>query len=130
MENNKLLLNPTKSEFLLIGTPPQLKKFESLTSVQLGDSVIPRNSSARDLGVIFDSTLSFSNHINSICKSAHYHIRDLRRIRHLLSEPALILLANALVSSRLDYCNSMFLGITKANISKLQSPEFTSRVVS
>ena len=131
MESNKLLLNPSKTEFLLLGTSAQLKKFESINSVTLGDSIIQRNSCARNLGVIFDSSLSFTNHVNSVCKSVHYHIRDLYRIRHLLPKPVLIQLANALVSSRLDYCNSLLFGIKKSNLQKLQRVQNSlARVVS
>jgi hypothetical protein len=120
MNLNKLLLNPSKTEFLLIGTKPQRLKFSNITSLTLGDTIIPVSSSARNLGFIFDSDLSFSKQINSVCKSCHYHIRDLRRIRHLLSPSVAITLANSLVSSKLDYCNSLYFGISTKNLSKLQ----------
>ena len=42
------------------------------------------SSSARNLGFIFDSDMSFSDQINSVSKSCHFHIRDIRRIHHLL----------------------------------------------
>ena len=116
----KRLLNPSKTEFLLIGTKPQRLKFSNITSLTLGDTIIPVSSSARNLGFIFDSDLSFSKQINSVCKSCHYHIRDLRRIRHLLSPSIAITLANSLVSSKLDYCNSLYFGISTKNLSKLQ----------
>ena len=44
-----------------------------------------------------------------ICRSAFYHIRDLRRTRIHLNKSTTIILANALVSCRLDYCNSLLL---------------------
>jgi hypothetical protein len=120
MADNKLLLNPTKTEFLLLGTPSQLKKFDSLNTFSFGDTVIQASASTRNLGVVFDSNLTFSNHINAVCRSAHYHIRDLRRVRHLVPPTALVPLANALVSSRLDYCNALLSGISKSNLSRLQ----------
>ena len=46
-------------------------------------------------------------------RSAFYHIRDLRRIRILLNKSTAISLANALVSSRLDYCNSLLFGCSE-----------------
>ena len=55
-----------------------------------------------------------------ICKSCHFHIRDIRRIRHLLSPSILITLANSLVSSKLDYCNSLYNGINTTELNKLQ----------
>ena len=82
MNSNKLLLNPSKTEFLLIGTKQQRLKFSQLTTLSLGNDIIPVSSSARNLGFIFDSDMSFTDQINSLSKSCHFHIRDIRRIRH------------------------------------------------
>ena len=49
-----------------------------------------------------------------------YHIRDLRRIHRYLDLNSAKLLANALVSSRLDYCNSLLSGIADTDLAKLQ----------
>ena len=35
----------------------------------------------RLLGVAFDPAFSFKKHVSNICRSAFYHIRDLRRIQ-------------------------------------------------
>ena len=74
----------------------------------------------KNLGVIFDSDNSFDNHIAKICRACYYHLRDLRQIRKFLSDETAILLANAMVSSHLDYCNSLLYGVSKSNIAKLQ----------
>ena len=47
-------------------------------------------------------------------------IRQIRRIRHSLDLNSAILVANSLVSSRLDYCNSLFYGLPKYSIKRLQ----------
>ena len=65
MNLNKLLLNPSKTEFLLIGTKQQRLKFSDLTNLSLSNDIIPVSSSARNLGFIFDSDMSFSEQINS-----------------------------------------------------------------
>ena len=101
MNLNKLLLNPSKTEFLLIGTKQQRLKFSDLTNLSLSNDIIPVSSSARNLGFIFDSDMSFSDQINSVSKSCHFHIRDIRRIRHLLPLSTATALANSLVSSNL-----------------------------
>ena len=116
MNSNKLLLNPSKTEFLLVGTKQQRLKFSQLTTLSLGNDIIPVSSSARNLGFIFDSDMSFTDQINSLSKSCHFHIRDIRRIRHLLPLSAATTLANSLVSSKLDYCNSLYNGISQANL--------------
>ena len=69
--------------------------------------IIPVSSSARNLGFIFDSDMSFTDQINSLSKSCRFYIRDIRRIRHLLPLSAATALANSLVSSKLDYCYSL-----------------------
>ena len=120
MNLNKLLLNPPKTEFLLIGTKQQRLKFSDLTNLSLCNDIIPVSSSARNLGFIFDSDMSFSEQINSVSKSCHFHIRDIRRIRHLLPLSAATALSNSLVSSKLDYCNSLYSGISQSNLNKLQ----------
>ena len=76
--------------------------------------------SARNLGVIFDKNFNFRSHISAICSSCIYHIRDLRRIRRHLDLDSAKLLANALVSSRLDYCNSLLSWIAETDFIKLQ----------
>ena len=53
-------------------------------------------------------------------KSTRAQARDLCRIRPLLDMNTSVLLANALVSSRLDYCNSLFLSLTDFEIRRLQ----------
>ena len=76
--------------------------------------------SARNLGVIFDKNFNFRSHISAICSSCIYRIQDLRRIRCHLDLDSAKLLANALVSSRLDYCNSLLSGIAETDLTKLQ----------
>ena len=131
MNSNKLLLNPSKTEFLLNGTKQQRLKFSQLTTLFLGNDIIPVSSYARNLGFIFDSDRSFTDQINfSLSKSCHFHIRDIRRIRHLLPLSAATALANSLISSKLDYCNSLYNGISQANLNKIQRIQNTlARVV-
>ena len=70
--------------------------------------------------VVFDSNFNFSNHVSQVIKSNRVHVRDLYRIRPLLDLKTSVLLANALVSSRLDYCNSLFLSLTDFELRRLQ----------
>ena len=66
------------------------------------------------------TNFNFRSHISEICSSCIYHIRDLRRIRHHLDLDSAKLLANALVSSRFDYCNSLLSGIAETDFTKIQ----------
>ena len=55
-----------------------------------------------------------------MCKSCFYHIRDIRRIRRHIPLSTAKAIPNALISSRLDYCNSLLNNIAKQELSKLQ----------
>ena len=120
MNLNKLLLNPSKTEFLLIGTKQQRLKLSVLTNLPLSNDIIPVSTSARNLGIIFDSDMSFSDQFNSVSKSCHFHVRDIRRIRHVLPLSTATVVGNSLVSSKPDYCNSLYSGISQTNLNKLQ----------
>ena len=107
-----------------------MRRIYSASWSRLGNDIIPVSSSARNLGFIFDSDMSFTYQINSLSKSCHFHIRDIRHIRHLLPLSAATALANSLVSSKLDYCNSLYNGISQANLNKIQRIQNTlARVV-
>ena len=56
--SNKLTLNPSKTEFLLIGTPQQRLKLDCKT-LSFGHSQLSEATSARNLGVVIDSELSY-----------------------------------------------------------------------
>ena len=77
-------------------------------------------ASARNLGVIFNSNLSFSDHISYISKSCFVHIRDLRRIRNTLDHTTACTIATSLIHSKLDYCNSLFLNLNCQQTNRLQ----------
>ena len=117
--SNKLPLNPSKTEYLLVGTPQQRTKVTN-SSVHFRNLVLTPTDTARNLGVIFDSGLDFKSHISGICKSSFFHIRRLRQVRSSLNRDAAIILANSIIHSRLDYCNSLFYGLPEISIIKLQ----------
>ena len=74
---------------------------------------------AGNLGVISDNIFNFRSHISAICSSCIYHIRDLWHIRRHLDLESAELLANTILSSPLDYCNSIFSGIVETDLTKL-----------
>ena len=121
MSANFLSLNPSKTEFMLIGNSRQLSKIENI-ALSLPDNVtIKPVPSARNLGVIFDSHLSFSDHISSVSKTCFGHIRNLRRIRSSLDQSTATTIATSIIHSKLDYCNSLFVNLPKFELNRLQS---------
>jgi len=75
---------------------------------------------ARNLGVIFDSTLSISDHISSVSKSCFLSIRDLQRIRNTFDFSTARTIATTLIHTKLDFCNSLFLNLPQYQLGRLQ----------
>jgi len=116
---NKMKQNDDKTEFLIIGTPKQLKK-ALYQDINICQSQILSTDKARNLGVIFDSEMNFSAHVNNICKNGFYHLRNLAAIRNTLDQETAKTAAHAFVSSTLDYGNSLLFGLPKTKLNKLQ----------
>ena len=114
---NKLQLNDTKTEALLVSS----KKNANLPhSLSVNHASVPFVPAARNLGVMFDSSVAMRDQVNKICQSAYFDIRRIGSIRHYLSTDATKTLVTSLVLSRLDYCNSLLAGLPQSLIESLQ----------
>ena len=116
---NRLAVNPSKIEYLLVGTNQQRSKITN-SSVFFQNLSLTPTDSVRNLGVIFDSNMDLKKHISSICRSSFFQIRQLRQIRSSLDKNSTIILANSLVHSKIDYCNSLLFDLPDASIMRLQ----------
>ena len=119
MLHDRLMINDTKSEFLIIGTRQQLNKV-NIPGIVVGESNISPTRCVRNLGSWFDSELTMNTHITRTCSAAFFHLHNIKRISNFLSRDSLLTLVHAFVTSRLDYCNSLLYGLPKTRITKLQ----------
>ena len=120
MNVNKLSFNETKTEFMICGLRQQLAKVLT-TSITIGDATIPVVEKAKSLGFILDSGLTLKDHISKLTSSAFFQLRNIRQIRKYLNDNATETLVHAFISSKLDYCNSIFLGLPDVQMDRLQS---------
>ena len=103
-----LLINDSKTEFLVVGSSNQLSKI-AIDSITVGDSTIQPLDSVRNLGSWFDSNMSMSIHIVKICTEAFHGLYKIRQIRKFLDPESMKILVHAFVTSHLNYCNSLLL---------------------
>ena len=121
MRTNLLTLNGKKTEFIMVGSKNNLLKANTRnTSVQIGNDFITCVDSVHDLGYIIDNELKSTAHINKLTSTLFITIRKIARIRHLIDKEPTKILMQALVLSKLDYCNSLLIGTSKYNLMKLQ----------
>ena len=64
--------------------------------------------SAKNLGVVLYSLLSFRSHIDSNVKTCNFHIRNLYMIKDFVNRKNLATLVQSLIVSKVDYCDSLF----------------------
>ena len=83
--------------------------------MNVGESQITQSLKVRDLGVTFDQFLNFDDR-----RSTYFHIRNIRKIRNLLSYNACSTIIHALISCRFDYCNSLLYNVPTHKTDRLQ----------
>jgi hypothetical protein len=119
--SKRLQLNTKKTEVMWFGSSTNLGKLSSGDKrIQVGHDVIEPSAVVRDLGVYIDSELSMKSHINRVTSACFYHLRRLRGIRRLLGRDVAARLVSAFILSRLDYCNSVLVGLPASTLAPLQ----------
>src|ERR1043165_1936791 len=102
-----MLLNPGKSEVLLVAWPANAMKLAGGSGVCVAGSQIAYSVQLKSLGVTLDQDLSFDRHSGNNVKASNYNIRTLRHIKPMLDRTVTNTVAWSIVRTILDYCNSL-----------------------
>ncbi|KAK2148097.1 hypothetical protein LSH36_516g01009 [Paralvinella palmiformis] len=96
-------------------------KHSSDFQLQIDNNWISPSDSAKNLGILFDQHLNMETHVAGICKASYFHIH---------THDALISVVHAFITSRLDYYNSLLLGLSNKMLQRLQRiPNIAARIV-
>ena len=115
-----LKMNPDKTEIIMF-IPQQLNNAHTINGCIFSDGGCIRFANfVKNLGFILDRHLDMDVHVNSVVSHCYKLLSDIGKIRKLLTDKQTQMLSHAVVSSRLDYCNSLLYGASKATINKLQ----------
>ena len=119
---NCLKLNNGKSNYIIIGSRQNLIKLAEhpLPPVLIGENPIERKLHVKNLGVIFDDTLSWDKHINKCIGKAYGKFKQAFRFKKFLSEKAKLNISETYILSQFNYCDALFLNASKTLKNKIQ----------
>ena len=118
MANNMLKLND-KTEFIIIGTCQQLAKISDIT-ITIGSIKIHPVEEVRNLGYYMDKLLKNMAHVNKLTATMFHNLRNIKQIKSKLDFDSTKTIFQALILSKLDYCNALLPGSSRMLLTKLQ----------
>ncbi|KAF7238280.1 Raftlin, partial [Varanus komodoensis] len=117
MRANKLSLNPDKREVRLVGRSLfQVSDFDLV----LDGVALPLKDRVCSLGVLLDPELSLESQVVAVTRSTFRQLRLIHRPRPYLDKHCLAVVIHALVTSWLDYCNVLYVGLPLKMVRMLQ----------
>lgn len=113
---NFLRLNEQKTEIVVFG---DLSLLEGVDTV-LGPLSSFSKPFVKDLGVILDSGLTMEKQISSVVKNSFFQLRLLSKVKSYLPSRDFERVMHMFITVRLDYCNSLYVGLNQASLQRLQ----------
>ena len=98
-----------------------MKSVPTIQGIFVNGGCVRFSKSVKLLGVQFDTSLSFDKHVSKLVSECWYHIRNIQKIRRYLTNEELKKVVHAVISSKIDYCNSILYGVKMSTINKLQT---------
>ena len=125
LTSNYLKVNDQKTEFLPI-VPVSAKKLIKELSISVGGALIQAVDKVKNLGVYLDNHMNMSANTSEIVRCCYFHIHHIGQINKFLPRQTRERVVNALVTSRLDYCNSLLYGTVDKNFARPQRLQNTA----
>ena len=118
MKANKLSLNASKTEYMIIGSHKRLHQIQSVPPIILDNTQIKRVKVTKSLGLMIDETLTWDEQVTLITKKVNTGLNVLRRLRDFFDIKILTTVYQTLVQPYFDYCSQVWggLGTTLCNI--------------
>ena len=117
MALNFLNFNEKKTEVMVFGPNGSC---EPLPPVDLGPLASYVKPTVSNLGVKMDSNFKMDKQISAVVKSSFFHLRQLAKVKPLLTPQHFETVIHAFITSRLDYCNALYIGVSQASLARLQ----------
>lgn len=125
-----LKINPDKTE-IMVFHPPSLTNQLVIGGTLVDGECIRFSKEVKNVGVLLDCNMKLDKHINRVVSHCYKLLKDIGRVRNVITNKHAEMLVHAVISSRLDYCNSLFFNLSKSNLKKLQKVQNSAaRIVS
>ena len=120
--NNCLKLNEGKSVYIILGSRKNLDKLEELNlpPIIINNKSIKRETTVKNLGILFDETMSWNEEINKCISNGYLKIKQAYRYKNFLSKFSKKLLVQSYLLSQFTYNSIILQNITKAQMDKIQ----------
>ena len=89
-------------------------------SLNVNGTNVPLKSCVKLLGAFIDYELTFSEHVNYICKRTSRQLNAIRRISKYLKKDCIMKLFHAFVSSNFNYCPTIWHFTSKSSTMKIE----------
>ena len=120
MRANKLSLNASKTEYMVIGSHKRLHQTRGNLPITLGDNQIKRVKVTKSLGLMIDETLTWDEQVTLITKKVNKGLNVIRRLRDFFDIKILTTVYQTLVQPYFDYCSQVWGGFGTTLCDKLQ----------
>ena len=120
MNRYYLQLNDSKTQIIVFGSSRILRNIQINGINTSSGTTVRFISNVKNLGIYMDSKLTLSDQVVNLKKKSFATLRNIRKIRFLLTKEQLKVIVNSLVVSCLDYCNGLFYGINEKLLMQLQ----------
>ena len=123
LQQNKLKLNESKTEYVNFAPLHYQRKLQPFPPICIGAETIHPSDKARNLGAIFDSEMSMMPHVNSVARKMYCSVRLIKQIRPFLDHASCATLIQCLVTSHLDFNNSLLANCPTSTLYILQKAQ-------
>ena len=120
MTANMLSMNDNNTQYLPIVPKSAAWLLDEVNVIRIGDDTVTAATTVRNRGVHFDHRMDMNSHISHVISACSYHLRNINHISRCLPTTTNERVINALITSRIDYCNSLLYNTSANNISRLQ----------
>ena len=121
-ENNCLRLNEGKSVYIIIGSKQNITKINELElpEITINNKSIKRETTVRNLGIIFDETMSWDSEINKCISTGYCKLKQAYRCKNFLNIKSKKVIVQSYLLSQFNYSGIILQNLTKAQIHRIQ----------